>query len=353
MQPFTYEPIRSRVIFGAGSLSEVPKEAARLGSRFLVLSTPEQVDLAERISAALGDLSAGVHGEAVMHVPVATARAATEKAKQLGVDGLIAAGGGSTTGLAKAIALETGLPILAVPTSYAGSEMTPIWGMTENGLKRTGRDPRVLPHTAIYDPELTLGLPARMSGVSGLNAIAHCVEGLYSEQANPLISIMAEEGIRALGQSLPIIVRDPGNLEARGKALYGAWLGGVVLGSVGMAIHHKLCHTFGGAFNLPHAETHAIVLPHATAYNAAAAPDAMARVALALNTDNAPQGLYDLLKTVGAPMALKDIGMPEAGAERVVELALTNPYYNPAPLEAGRLRVLVHNAIHGHPPMMD
>lgn len=350
MQPFIYEPLRSRVVFGAGSLAKVPEEAAKLGSRFLVLSTPEQVELAQRISTSLGGLSAGVHGEAVMHVPVATARAATERARQLGVDGLIAAGGGSTTGLAKAIALETGLPILALPTTYAGSEMTPIWGLTEDGVKRTGKDPRVLPHTAIYDPELTVGLPAQMSGVSGLNAIAHCVEGLYSEQANPLISIMAEEGIRALAQSLPVIVRDPGNMEARGKALYGAWLGGVVLGSVGMAIHHKLCHTLGGTFNLPHAETHAIVLPHATAYNEAAAPTAMARIARALGTDRAPQGLYDLLKAVGAAIALKDIGMPIDGGERVVELALTNPYYNPAPLEADRLRILVENAINGNPP---
>ena len=239
-----------------------------------------------------------------MHVPVEVAQAAVSAARAKGADGLIAIGGGSTTGLAKAVALELNLPILAVPTTYAGSEMTPIWGLTEGGVKRTGKDTRVLPRTAIYDPELTLGLPAALSGVSGLNAIAHCVEALYSENANPLISIMAEEGIRALGRSLPVVVRDPGDIAARGDALYGAWLGGTVLGAVGMAIHHKLCHTLGGTFDLPHAETHAIVLPHATAYNAAAAPEAMKRICRALGVDDAPQGLYDLLVAVGAKTGL-------------------------------------------------
>ncbi len=350
MAPFIYEPINTRVIFGTGSIEQVRAEASKIGSRFLILSTPPQLTLANQISEMLGPLSVGVHGEAVMHVPVETAQAAIARAHSLAVDGLIAAGGGSTTGLAKAIALETELPILAIPTTYAGSEMTPIWGLTQNGVKKTGRDKRVLPRTAIYDPNLTLGLPALMSGVSGLNAIAHCVEGLYSEQANPLVSIMAEEGIRALGQSLPVIVKKPDDIEARSNALYGAWLGGVVLGSVGMALHHKLCHTFGGTFNLPHAETHAIVLPHAVAYNERAAPEAMMRITRALGSDSASQGLFDLLVAIGAPTALKDIGMPVDAGGRVVELTLTNPYFNPAPLIEERLSRLVENAIHGRRP---
>lgn len=350
MQSFVYQPNATRVVFGAGSFDRLQEEAAGVGSRFLVLATAEQAELADRAASHLGGLCAGVHAQAVMHVPVPVVDAAALKAQSLKVDGLVAVGGGSTTGLAKAIALRTRLPIVVVPTTYAGSEMTPIWGLTDGGVKRTGRDPVVLPSVAIYDPLLTLDLPIGLTGVSGLNAIAHCVEGLYSETANPLVSIMAEEGIRALASALPVLVGDPANIEARSQALYGAWLGGTVLGSVGMALHHKLCHTLGGTFNLPHAETHAIVLPHAAAYNAAAAPDAMARVARALGVENAPRGLYDLLIAVGAKPALRDIGMTQDGLDRVVELALTNPYSNPAPLEAGPLTRLLANAFFGQPP---
>lgn len=350
MQSFAYEPNGTYVVFGAGTFDRLAEEASRVGGHFLVLATPGQSELAERAATILGSLVAGVHARAVMHVPVDVAEQAVSEAKRLDVDGLVAVGGGSTTGLAKAVALKTGLPIIAVPTTYAGSEMTPIWGVTDGGVKRTGRDARVLPRTAIYDPLLTLGLPRALSGVSGLNAIAHCVEGLYSEAANPLVSIMAEEGIRALGRSLPVIVREPGNVDARGDALYGAWLAGSVLGAVGMALHHKLCHTLGGTFNLPHAESHAIVLPHAAAYNAQAAPEAMARVARALGVKDGPRGLYDLLVAVGAKTGLKEIGMPENGLERVIELALTNPYYNPAPLAAEPLRQLLADAFAGRPP---
>lgn len=350
MQSFVYQPNATRVVFGAGAFDLLHSEAARIGHRFLVLATPEQADLADRAASNLGAICAGVHAKAVMHVPVPVVDTATLKAQSLKVDGLVAVGGGSTTGLAKAIALRTRLPILVVPTTYAGSEMTPIWGLTDGGVKQTGRDPVVLPTVAIYDPLLTLGLPIGLTGVSGLNAIAHCVEGLYSETANPLVSIMAEEGIRALASALPILTVDPSNIEARSQALYGAWLGGTVLGSVGMALHHKLCHTLGGTFNLPHAETHAIVLPHAAAYNAKAAPHAMARVARALGVHNAPRGLYDLLVAVGAKTALSDIGMTQDGLDRVVELALTNPYYNPAPLEATHLHSLLANAFAGRAP---
>lgn len=350
MNPFVYQALPTRVVFGTGAFAQLPQEAARIGQRLLVLSTPEQAGLASSAAELLGPRCADIYPKAVMHVPVEVAQAAVAHARALGIDGLVSVGGGSTTGLAKAIALETGLPILAVPTTYAGSEMTPIWGMTENGVKRTGKDMRVLPATALYDPELSMGLPAQLSGVSGLNAIAHCVEGLYSPEANPLVSIMAEEGIRALGAALPRIVADPGDVGARSDALYGAWLGGVVLGSVGMALHHKLCHTLGGTFNLPHAETHAIVLPHAAAYNAAAAPEAMRRVARALGVDDAPQGLFNLLAAIDAPRSLASLGMPEAGIDRAVELALTNPYYNPAPLAAAPLRRLIADAFAGNAP---
>jgi maleylacetate reductase len=286
----------------------------------------------------------------VMHVPIEAAQAAREEAKRLGADCCVAIGGGSTTGLAKAIALVSELPILAIPTTYAGSEMTPIWGLTENGRKTTGRDPRVLPKTVLYDPCLTVTMPPMLSATSGMNSIAHCVEALYAQEANPIIAMIAEDGIRALAESLPVVVKEPGNLEARAKALYGAWLGGISLGTVGMALHHKLCHTLGGTYNLPHAETHTVVLPHATAYNEPAAPEAMARVARALGAPSAAEGLYDLAATLGAPLSLAQIGMKAADLDEAADLAAQNPYYNPRPITREGIRALLQNAFEGRRP---
>jgi maleylacetate reductase len=287
-----------------------------------------------------------------MHVPIETARAARAAAKRLNADCCVAIGGGSTTGLAKAIALESGLPIVAIPTTFAGSEMTPIWGLTEDGIKTTGRDARVLPKTVIYDPELTLTLPPAAAGTSGINAMAHSVEALYAQNANPVASLMAEESLRALATSLPKIIAQPEDLAARSEALYGAWLAGLVLGTVGVALHHKLCHTLGGSFAMPHAEIHTLILPHAAAYNAAAAPDAMARVARALGVQNAPAGLFDLAISVGAEMALSEFGMTEADLDRAAEIALTNPYYNPRLIEKGAIRALLDDAYYGRRPDM-
>jgi alcohol dehydrogenase class IV len=351
MEPFVYQALPSRVVFGVGSLDRLPEEVKELrAERALVLSTPEQRSLAEDVAARLGARAAGVYDQAVMHVPIETARAAREEAARLKADCCVAVGGGSTIGLGKAIALESNLPIIAVPTTYAGSEMTPIWGLTEKGLKRTGRDLKVLPRIVVYDPALTLSLPPFISGPSGMNAIAHCVEALYAQNANPVISLMAEEGIRALAASLPLVVKDPRNLEARSDALYGAWLAGTSLGAVGMAIHHKLCHTLGGSFNLPHAEVHTVILPHAAAYNREAVPKAMARVARALNADDGPAGLYDLAVSVGAKIALKDIGMAESDLDRAAEIATENPYYNPRPVTTEGVRALLEDAFQGRRP---
>ncbi|MBK4738476.1 maleylacetate reductase [Noviherbaspirillum pedocola] len=351
MQDFIYSSPASRVIFGAGSLRHVIREIDLLGAgRAIVLSTPEQRADADHVAAMIGERCAGIFDRAVMHVPIETARQARELARQVNADCAIAIGGGSTTGLGKAIALESPLPILAIPTTYAGSEMTPIYGITEAGLKKTGRDMRVLPKTVIYDPELTVGLPTSLSATSGINAIAHAAEGLYAQDANPIISLFAEEGIRALAQGLPAVLANPSDMEARSQCLYGAWLCGTVLGSVGMALHHKLCHTLGGTYNLPHAETHTVVLPHALAYNAAAAPDAMKRIAKALGGANASQAVYDLAKALNAPLSLKEIGMPEGEIDRCVEIAMQNAYANPRPLEKAALRRLLDDAFHGRRP---
>jgi alcohol dehydrogenase class IV len=351
MRSFTYNGQPGRVVFGAGALARLGAEIEAMGAkRALVLSTPEQRASAERIADMLGAKAAGIFDRAVMHVPIETAREAREVARELGADCAVAVGGGSTTGLGKAIALDSGLPILAIPTTYAGSEMTPIYGITESGLKKTGRDAKVLPRTVIYDPELTLTLPVGLSVTSGLNAIAHAAEGLYSVDGNPVMDLMAEEGIRALGRALPVIRTKPQDIDARGDALYGAWLCGIVLGNVGMALHHKLCHTLGGSFNLPHAETHTVVLPHALAYNAKAAPEAMRRIARALEAKGAPQAVYDLAKENGAPVALRDIGMKEQDLERACDIALQNQYPNPRALERAAIRQLLQDAYEGRRP---
>jgi alcohol dehydrogenase class IV len=339
------------VIFGVGALRHLPREVDALGARkALVLSTPEQRASAEQVAALLGPRAAGVFGRAVMHVPIETAREAREHARKVGADCAIAIGGGSTVGLGKAIALESSLPIIAIPTTYAGSEMTTIYGITEAGMKKTGRDDRVLPRTVLYDPELTLGLPVAMSITSGINAIAHAAEGLYSATSNPIINLMAEEGIRALGRALPRVRAQPRDVEVRSDALYGAWLCGTVLASVDMALHHKLCHTLGGSFNLPHAETHTIVLPHALAYNAAAAPEAMRKIARALEGRSAPQAVFDLAKDNGAPVALKDIGMKAQDLDRACDIAMSNQYPNPRPLERDAIRALLQDAFEGNRP---
>jgi alcohol dehydrogenase class IV len=351
MQPFTYVGAPSRVVFGFGTLDRIPEEVRALGcSRALVLSTPQQAGDARALSDRLGPLSAGVFAEATMHTPVEVTERAMRAVRESGADCTVALGGGSTTGLGKAIALRTDLPQIVVPTTYAGSEATPILGETKDGLKTTQKSPKILPEVIVYDVDLTLTLPPGLSAASGMNAIAHAVEGLYTQDANPIVSLMAEEGIRALGAALPRIVRDPSDREARSDALYGAWLCGVVLGSVGMALHHKLCHTLGGTFDLPHAETHTVVLPHAAAYNAPAAPEAMARAARALGVKDAPQGLYDLAKGLGAPIALKDIGMLESGLDKAADLAVANPYWNPRPIERGGIRSLLDDAFHGRRP---
>ena len=341
MRSFVYDLLPSRVVFGAGTIDRLSDEVKALGAkRALVLSTPGQRKLADEAARRLGVATAGIYAEAAMHVPVETARAARETARRVAADCIVAIGGGSTIGLAKAIAADTKLPVIAVPTTYSGSEMTPIYGMTEAGVKRTARDAKVQPRVVIYDPNLTVGLPAKVSGPSGMNAIAHCVEALYAENANPITSLMAAEGLRALARALPVVVREPENIEARGDALYGAWLAGAALGAVSMGIHHKLCHTLGGSFNLP----------HATAYNRAAVPEAMRVVAAGLGAKDAAQGLYDLAKSIGAPLALKDIGMPADGLDRAAQLATENPYYNPRPVEQEAVRHLLDDAYHGKRP---
>jgi len=348
---FVYGGLPARVLFGDGTLAQLSEEIAKLGAmRVLVISTPHQAAQAEHVAGLLTDKSAGICTLATMHTPTSVTEQALAIVRDRKVDALVAVGGGSTIGLAKAIALRTDLPIVAIPTTFAGSEMTPILGETGGGVKTTQKSPKVLPKVVIYDVALTLTLPPALCGVSGLNAIAHAVEALYAQDRNPVIDLLALESIAALARSLPRIAADAEDREARSDALYGAFLGGACLGAVGMALHHKLCHTLGGSFGLPHAETHAIVLPHALAYNAPAIENVMDRIEKALATRDAPQALYDLGAQVHAPRGLKDLGMPESSIDKATDLALANTYWNPRPLERAPLRALLAAAWAGTSP---
>jgi maleylacetate reductase len=347
---FTYDINPSRIVFGAGALDTLADQIRELGThRALILSTPFQRADAQKLAERLGVLAAGVFSEAAMHTPIAVTRNALATYKALQADCVVALGGGSTIGLGKAIALRTHAPQIVVATTYAGSEVTPILGQTEDGVKTTIRDRKLLPAVVIYDPTLTLGLPVSMSVTSGLNAMAHAVEGVYAKDCNPISSLMAVEGVRALRDALPAIVSNPADLAARTRALYGSWLCGSVLGTVGMALHHKLCHTLGGSFDLPHAETHAIMLPHTMAYNAQAAAEALQPLA-DLFGGSIGSGLYEFARNLGAPMALKDLGLKEEQLDAAAQLAVKNPYWNPRPVERAAIRELLQRAWNGARP---
>jgi maleylacetate reductase len=351
IEPFLYTARPARIAFGNGAVDQAAATLDAIGARrALVLSTPRQRAEAEALAARLGPRAAGVFAEAAMHTPVEVTERAVAALQAAGAECTVALGGGSTTGLGKAIAWRTDARQLVIPTTYAGSEVTPILGQTEGGAKTTLTDPKVLPEAVIYDPELTVGLPVAISVASGLNAIAHAAEGLYARDRNPVTTLMAREGLRALAAALPRIVEAPRHLSARGEALYGAWLCGTVLGSVGMALHHKLCHVLGGSYGLPHAETHAVVLPHAIAFNARAVPDLLAPVAEVLGGGSPGGALWDLAKRLGAPSRLADLGLAESDLDGAAEIAAKNPYWNPAPVDRAGLRALIGAAWAGERP---
>ena len=340
-----------RVRFGAGIRSQVSEEIARLSCRrALILSTPPQADAAMEMAQEIGDLAVGVFTRAAMHTPTAVTEEAVAHVRSVRADCLVAIGGGSTTGLGKALALRTDLPQIVVPTTYAGSEATNILGQTENGVKTTLTDPRVQPEVILYDAELVKTLPLEMTVTSALNAMAHAAEGLYARDRNPVSTLLAIEGLEAFAESLDRVLANPADLEARGRTLYGAWLCGTVLGQVGMALHHKLCHTLGGSFDLPHAETHAVVLPHALAFNARAAHTELEPVRRIFGGGDPGRALYDFASRLGAPLALKDIGMKQEDLGKAAELATSKPYWNPQPVTKDDIATLLAAAWNGDLP---
>jgi maleylacetate reductase len=345
---FVYDALPGRVVFGVGSVEHLGEEVDRLGAgRVLAIAGKRAIDgLVER----LGGRWAASFTDVQQHVPVEAAARAVAAASEAGADCLVAMGGGSAIGMAKAVALERQVPIVAVPTTYAGSEVTPIYGLTGPEGKRTGRDPRVLPRTVVYDPALTTGLPAKVTGPSGMNALAHCVEALYAPGANPVTSLLAEEGARALHRGLPGAVADPGDLAARSDALLGAWLAGTALAAAGIGIHHQLCHLLGGAYRLPHAELHAVVLPHAVHFVAPAARPQLARLAGSLGVDDVAGGIWDLGRRLGTPASLAELGLAEAELDRAAEQAVARVVQTPRRAGVSELRALLEAAWQGGRP---
>ena len=316
----------------------------------LIVTGNRHHGVAYELRQSLADVTATVFTGARMHTPVETTEAALAVLSSGHIDGLVAVGGGSAIGLMKALAFRTDLHQVAVPTTYAGSEATDILGETVGGRKVTRRDPRILPEVVIYDADLTLDLPAGASVCSGMNALAHGVEAMYAQDGSPVVSLLARTGLSVLAKALPVIAADPSNANSRVEALYGAWLCAMVLRSTSMALHHKLCHVLGGTFGLPHAETHAVILPHAAAFNFRAVPEAMAEIARALETSSAPRGIFELGRQIGAPVSLRDIGMPQDGLNQAVDIAMAQPYWNPRPLDREGVYALLEDAWHGRPP---
>lgn len=340
-----------RVLFGVGSRNTVADEVRRLGcSRALILSTPPQSSSALDLAAALNDMSAGVFSRAAMHTPVEVTEDALRHVQEINADCIVAIGGGSTTGLGKAIAYRTDLPQIVIPTTYAGSEATPILGQTEDGVKTTLTDRKVLPEVILYDPELVATLPVGMTVTSALNAMAHAAEALYARDKSEDSSQLAIDGLTSFVKSLPKVLLDPEDLAAREETQRGAWACGAVLGRVGMALHHKLCHTLGGSFELPHAETHAIILPHAIHYNAQAVPGLLAPVTDLLDGSSPGMALWQFAKSMGAPLALRDLGLQAQDLDRVAEIATRNPYWNPREVTANGIRALLEKAWTGEAP---
>jgi maleylacetate reductase len=345
---FQHETAPMRVIFGDGRITELPAETERLGlHRLLVIASDRALGLADDLRPK----TVATFTAHRPHVPAQTVDAAISAVRTSGATGCVAIGGGSAIGLAKSLALRCGLPAIVAPTTFAGSEMTPIWGITGANIKTTGRDPVVLPKAVIYDPELTRSLDMSTAVASALNALAHAAEALYAPDASPVTALLAEEGARAITAALADEDGGAGSPRWRAQLLYGAWLCGTVLGATTMSLHHKLCHVLGGSFSLPHAETHAVVLPHVLTFNLAAAPAAAAALQRVLpHADDAGVALWHLARRAGAPASLRELGMPRDGLTRVRDWALAAPYANPRPVTAAALDRILAGAFDGCVP---
>jgi maleylacetate reductase len=349
---FVEELSAARVIFGAGTRSQVPAECERLElRRVLLIGGGSAVGVLAELGAALGSRCAGLFDDVAQHVPGERADACVALAQESGADGAVAVGGGSAIGFAKVLALRLGLPILAVPTTLAGSEMTPVHGVTIGGVKRTGTDAAVQPQVVVYDPELLMTLPAALLASSGMNALAHAVEALWLPTATPYSDAVATAAVSSLAVSLPEAVAPGASLDARARSLVGAHLGSLALGSTGTGLHHRVCHVLGGTFGLPHADVHSAVLPHVTAFNLPEAPTAAAALRRALQTNGSAAGaIFDLARSIGAAASLAALGLTEDDLRAVVGAVTATPVANPRVVDAGDLAVALRAAWRGERP---
>ncbi|PZU10775.1 maleylacetate reductase [Sphingomonas sp.] len=355
MIAFIHQFKAQRVLFGNGVLDRVAGELETLGAeRTIVLTTPEQARSGEAVAALIGTRTVGHLAVARMHTPTDVTADALAAARALDADSIVSIGGGSTIGLGKALSVRTGWPHLAIPTTYAGSEMTPILGETENGQKTTRRDDAILPATVVYDVDLTRTLPQVVRVTSGMNAIAHAIEALYAPDTTPVIDLMALEGMRLILPALERRRASPDDDAALAELLRGAWLCGACLGATTMSLHHKLAHILGGSFVLPHAELHTVLIPHVLAFNAPCVPEVDQRIRVALGCYEEPGGfLFDRITALGGPTSLRDLGMPQDGIPRAALLATSNAYANPRTPDVGAIEGMLHRAWAGERPIAD
>ncbi|KAL7911542.1 hypothetical protein GGI35DRAFT_491728 [Trichoderma velutinum] len=353
---FEYNENRQRVLFGRGVVAKLATEVAALGCTApLLLTTPQQATAVQNLTQILDGRVAGSFTRATMHTPTDITEEALLYAKTTNADCLLSIGGGSTIGLGKALSLRTGLPHVCIATTYAGSEMTPIVGETKNRQKVTRVDRAAIPRVVIYDVNLTLSLPTDMSATSGLNAMAHAVEALYAKDTSPIVRMFALAGIRSLASSLPGVMDNSQSIAFRSETLLGAWLCGKCLAMTTVALHHKLCHVLGGVLNLPHAETHAIILPHALAYTAPNIPQVMKDLAenIPHSDGDAIQGLNRLLSKLGVPSSLKALGMKEEDIELATDNLMMTSFWNPRPVNRDSMQKLIRRAWFGEQACVD
>jgi maleylacetate reductase len=359
-----------RVLFGRGAASEVGREAGALGERVLFVCTPslKASPHADRIRAVLGNLLVAEFTEVAPHVPRETVEAARALAMRERADVVVAMGGGSAIGVGKGVVLGNlgtphpdliGLPpadsrstryenayspkggreiaLIAIPTTYAGSELTPTVGITDLAEKRkfVQRNPVVLPKLAVYDVELTLDLSAELTASTALNALAHSVEAGYARNVNPLVPPVAEEGIRRILRSLPACIADGHDVEAREELLRGAYLGGFSIANATMALHHGLCHVLGGHTGIAHGVVNAIMLPHVMRFNAEFAPDALTPVVAAALVASLP--LPQRLRDAGVAAEVLPLIVQEAAASATVTA-------NPKPVSEADIIAILDSA---------
>jgi maleylacetate reductase len=346
-----YNAVPSRVVFAEGSVNGIADEVARLGARrALVVTTPGRSGLGDRVASLLGDRCAGLWPEAVSQVPIELARRGRQAARDAGADCIVSAGGGAAIGLGKGISLELALPVIAIPTTYSGSEVTGFCGITIDGVKRMHTSLNMLASTVIYDPQLTLGLPVDISAASAMNALAHCVDAIYVPTVDPVTVLAAIEGARVIAQAAPRVVARPGDMQARADLLYGAYLGGVAL-TGGFALQHGLAHVLGGSFNIPHGLSHTLVLPYVAHYNSAYAPLPLRRLATAIGASSVGTGIYDLARSLDVKMGLTGTGLDRSVLEAAARITVeTDEGYNPGPVSVEAVRGILDAAWDGERP---